>query len=78
MRGGFDLIVSNPPYIATGDIAALAPEVRDHDPRRALDGGADGLAAYRAIASDARPAARRTGGLWLSSLAPDRATSRRR
>ena len=44
----------NPPYIASGDIAALAPEVRDYDPRRALDGGADGLAAYRAIAADAR------------------------
>jgi release factor glutamine methyltransferase len=51
--GGFDLVVSNPPYIRSGDIPALAPEVRDHDPRAALDGGADGLAAYRAIATDA-------------------------
>ena len=49
----FDLIVSNPPYVATAEIATLAPEVRDHDPRHALDGGADGLAAYRAIAADA-------------------------
>ncbi len=48
-----DLVVSNPPYVATADIATLAPEVRDHDPRAALDGGADGLAAYRAIAADA-------------------------
>ena len=54
LGGGFDLIVANPPYVASGDIAALAPEVRDFDPRAALDGGADGLAAYRAIANDAR------------------------
>ena len=46
----FDLVVSNPPYVATGDLAALAPEVRDHEPRLALDGGADGMAAYRALA----------------------------
>jgi release factor glutamine methyltransferase len=49
------LIVSNPPYIAQGEIAGLAPEVRDFDPRRALDGGADGLDAYRAIAVATRP-----------------------
>ena len=54
LRGPFDLIVSNPPYVATAEIERLAPEVRDHDPRLALDGGADGLAAYRAIAGDAR------------------------
>ena len=52
LAGGFDLVVCNPPYIASGDIAALAPEVR-HDPRRALDGGADGLDCYRAIAGQA-------------------------
>lgn len=45
----FDLIVSNPPYIATDEIAGLMREVRDHDPVLALDGGADGLEAYRAI-----------------------------
>ena len=45
----FDLIVSNPPYICSADIAGLATEVRDHDPHRALDGGADGLDAYRAL-----------------------------
>jgi len=50
---GFDLVVSNPPYVATADIATLAPDVRDFDPRAALDGGPDGLAAYRAIAADA-------------------------
>jgi release factor glutamine methyltransferase len=52
LAGRFDLIVSNPPYIPTADIAALSPEVRDHDPRAALDGGRDGLAAYRAILAD--------------------------
>lgn len=46
----FDLVVSNPPYIPTRDIDTLEREVRDHDPLRALDGGADGLDAYRAIA----------------------------
>ena len=49
LSGPFDLIVSNPPYIRSADIAGLAVEVRDHDPRRALDGGADGLDAYRAL-----------------------------
>jgi release factor glutamine methyltransferase len=49
LDGPFDLIVSNPPYIRSADIASLAVEVRDHDPRRALDGGADGLDAYRAL-----------------------------
>ncbi|WP_408089438.1 peptide chain release factor N(5)-glutamine methyltransferase [Rhodoplanes sp. SY1] len=53
LTGGLDLVVSNPPYIRTADIAALDPEVRDFDPRAALDGGPDGLAAYRAIADDA-------------------------
>jgi release factor glutamine methyltransferase len=45
----FDLIVSNPPYIRSADIAGLATEVRDHDPIVALDGGADGLDAYRQL-----------------------------
>lgn len=46
----FDLVISNPPYIPGSDIAGLEVEVREHDPRLALDGGADGLEAYRAIA----------------------------
>ena len=50
----FDLIVSNPPYVSRGEIATLAPEVRDFDPRLALDGGNDGLDGYRAIARHAR------------------------
>lgn len=49
LSGPFDLVVSNPPYIRSGDIAGLDTEVRDYDPLRALDGGADGLDAYRAI-----------------------------
>ena len=51
--GKFDLIVSNPPYIPLGDIARLAPDVREFDPSRALDGGPDGLEAYRRIAGGA-------------------------
>lgn len=51
INGRFDLIVSNPPYIPLGDIAGLAPDVREFDPPRALDGGPDGLEAYRRIAS---------------------------
>jgi len=54
LAGGFDLVVSNPPYVESDTIATLEPEVRDHDPRIALDGGADGLAAFRSIAADAR------------------------
>jgi release factor glutamine methyltransferase len=49
----FDLIVANPPYVARADIAGLEPEVKDFEPRLALDGGNDGLAAYRTIAADA-------------------------
>ncbi len=54
LAGGFDLVVANPPYVATIDISGLAPEVRDFDPRLALDGGIDGLDGYRAIAADAK------------------------
>lgn len=54
IEGQFDLIVSNPPYIPHAEIATLMPEVRDYDPPMALDGGTDGLDAYRAIASDAQ------------------------
>jgi release factor glutamine methyltransferase len=54
VQGAFDLIVSNPPYVARGEIASLAPEVRDYAPTVALDGGIDGLDCYRAIAGEAR------------------------
>jgi release factor glutamine methyltransferase len=62
LAGPFDLIVSNPPYVASAAIATLAPGVRDYEPHVALDGGPDGLDAYRAIAAQAprvlRPHAR--------------------
>jgi release factor glutamine methyltransferase len=48
----FDLVVSNPPYIASAVIEGLEPEVRDYEPRLALEGGADGLAAYRILAPE--------------------------
>ena len=51
VSGRFDLIVSNPPYIARAEMAGLAREVRDHDPRGALCDGGDGLGAYRALAT---------------------------
>jgi release factor glutamine methyltransferase len=51
VTGRFDIVVANPPYIATGDLAGLDPEVRLFDPARALDGGTDGLAPYRTIAA---------------------------
>ena len=65
LSGQFDLIVSNPPYIRSADIAGLSIEVRDHDPLLALDGGADGLDAYRALIPQAARllgARRRAGG----------------
>jgi release factor glutamine methyltransferase len=61
LRGPFDLIVSNPPYIPSADIAALDVEVRNFDPHQALDGGADGLDYYRALAA-AAPALLTPGG----------------
>jgi release factor glutamine methyltransferase len=61
----FDLIVSNPPYIPSGEIGSLQPEVRDHDPRLALDGGPDGLAFYRMLASMAPGRLTPAGGLMV-------------
>lgn len=52
LAGSFDLVLSNPPYIESAAIAGLMPEVAAHEPTRALDGGADGLAAYRLIVAD--------------------------
>ena len=63
----FDLIVSNPPYIEHATIETLAPEVKDHDPLLALDGGADGLDAYRAIVSRA-PGFLKPGGALLLEI----------
>jgi release factor glutamine methyltransferase len=56
-----DIVVSNPPYIPSGDIAGLSREVRDFDPHLALDGGSDGLDAYRALADQALRVLRRPG-----------------
>jgi release factor glutamine methyltransferase len=63
LSDGFDLIVSNPPYIRSAEIAGLATEVRDHDPHRALDGGPDGLDAYRALIPQAARRLGRQGAL---------------
>jgi len=52
--GPFDLLVSNPPYIASAVIGALEPEVKDYEPRLALDGGPDGLAPYRHLFAEAK------------------------
>lgn len=74
LGGRYDLIVSNPPYIAAGELAGLQPEVRDFDPRAALEGGADGLTAYRAIA--ARLADFLTpGGRVLLEIGPSQAAA---
>lgn len=61
LEGPFDLLVSNPPYIESAAVEGLMPEVARHEPRLALDGGADGLAAYRIIA-EASPALVVPGG----------------
>jgi len=52
LAGAFDIVVSNPPYIRTSDLAGIMAEVRDHEPRLALDGGLDGLGAFAAILRD--------------------------
>jgi release factor glutamine methyltransferase len=61
----FDLIVSNPPYISTAEIQTLEPEVRDFDPRPALDGGADGLDFYRMLSAQAGPILKSGGKVML-------------
>lgn len=61
----FDLIISNPPYIPADEIATLQPEVRDFDPRVALDGGADGLDFYRRLAVEAKSFLKPDGKIML-------------
>jgi len=61
----FDLIISNPPYIPSGDIASLPPEVRDYDPHRALDGGPDGLDHGRRLAAESARFLKPHGRLML-------------
>jgi release factor glutamine methyltransferase len=69
----FDLIISNPPYITTTDLAELQPEVRDFEPRLALDGGADGLDAYRSLTA-AAPKHLNPGGWLLFEVGAGQAT----
>lgn len=65
VAGPFDLVVSNPPYIPSGEIAGLEREVRDYDPRAALDGGADGLDIYRKIADGLEGVLNRVPRGWV-------------
>ncbi len=68
----FDLVVSNPPYIRTAELAGLDPEVREHDPHLALDGGPDGLEAYRDLAPDVLRVLK-PDGLFLVEIGWDQA-----
>lgn len=70
--GSFDLIVSNPPYVPSGELAALDPSVRDFEPALALDGGPEGLDFYRAILDHHLPLLRR-GGWLLFEVGEDQA-----
>jgi release factor glutamine methyltransferase len=70
----FDLVVSNPPYVASGDIATLDPEVRAFDPRSALDGGADGLHYYRALSASVPPLLT-PGGIVVVEIGAGQATA---
>ncbi|MCU9836958.1 peptide chain release factor N(5)-glutamine methyltransferase [Ruegeria sp. WL0004] len=72
VAGRFDLIVSNPPYIALEEMPGLAPEVIEHEPRMALTDGGDGLGAYRRIAAGA-PDHLRSGGRLMVEIGPTQA-----
>ena len=74
LTGRFDLIVTNPPYIPEGDIGGLQKEVSDHEPRAALDGGADGLVIICRIVKDA-PAFLKSGGKIIMEVGFDQAES---
>ncbi len=74
LSGCFSVIVANPPYIASGKLAGLPPEVACHDPRLALDGGTDGLAAYRRIVADL-PALLANGGIFAVEVGAGQATA---
>lgn len=71
--GTFDVIVSNPPYVATADLAGLAPEIVLFEPRLALDGGPDGLACFRAIIPSLRALGRNPDSLILIEMGADQA-----
>lgn len=72
-----DLVVSNPPYIPSAELTRLAPEIRDYEPRLALDGGPDGLAVYRRLLPEARQLLA-GGGYAVVEIAPDRGEAVRR
>jgi release factor glutamine methyltransferase len=65
VHGRFNIIVCNPPYIKSGDISSLQKEVREHEPRIALDGGDDGLDFYRRLAKEVNRYIVRGGMLML-------------
>ena len=69
---GFDLVVANPPYIRTEELATLDPEVRDHEPHLALDGGEDGLRDYRVLAPEILRVLK-PGGVFLVEIGADQA-----
>jgi len=72
LSGQFDLVLANPPYIRRGDLPGLAPDVRYYEPARALDGGVDGLDAYRTIAA-ALPDLLAPGGVAVLEVGYDQA-----
>ena len=76
LRGwaGFDAVVSNPPYVTSGELAGLPRDVRDFEPALALDGGGDGLEAYRALVAEVVPLVR-PGGLVALEVDPRRAAA---
>jgi len=74
VEGAFDLVVSNPPYIAEAELADLSPDVRDHEPRDALTDGGDGLGAYRAIARGLRGCLA-PGGRVMFEIGPTQAAA---
>jgi release factor glutamine methyltransferase len=74
LDGSFDLVVSNPPYIASAEIETLSPEVARYEPRLALDGGADGLAAYRTIIASL-PRLLKPGGAFALEVGHDQAAA---
>lgn len=74
LLGRFDLIVSNPPYIRTGELESLDASVRDYEPREALDGGEDGLMFYRAVAEKWR-AVLKPGGTVMFECGEDQSAA---
>jgi release factor glutamine methyltransferase len=70
----FDVVVANPPYVRTGELPSLPPEVREHEPRLALDGGADGLDAYRRLAPETLSVLR-PGGVFAVEIGADQGSA---